>query len=66
MNDSEGLKSTLGPGPTRNKTNLLFRDVKTRIYADLAKLRRRIEDMEDGPRKARALHLWYLLMELFI
>ena len=41
-------------------------DIKARVYADLAKLRRRIEDMEEGPRKARALHLWYLLMELFM
>ena len=41
-------------------------DIKARVYADVAKLRARIANMEDGPRKARALHLWYLLMELFI
>jgi len=41
-------------------------DIKTRIYADLAKLRSEIEKMEDGPQKARALHLWYLLISLFL
>jgi len=43
-----------------------MRNIKTRVYADLAKLRAQLENMEDGPQKARALHLWYLLMELFL
>ena len=40
------------------------RDLKTRVYASFAKIRAEIENMEDGQRKAKALHIWYLLMEL--
>jgi len=41
-------------------------DIKLEYTLDLAKLRSEIEKMEDGPQKARALHLWYLLISLFL
>lgn len=37
---------------------------KKRVYEDFAKIRARIELMKDGKRKAKALHLWYVLQEL--
>lgn len=38
-------------------------DAKGRVYADFAKMRARIELMKDGKRKAKAMHLWYILRE---
>ena len=35
-----------------------------RVYEDFAKRREEIERMPEGERKAKALHIWYLLAEL--
>ena len=47
--------------PTQNE---MLEHAKKRTYEDFAKKRQEIEHMTDGKRKAKALHIWYLLAEL--
>ena len=42
----------------------MLEHAKKRVYEDFAKIRAEIDKMEDGKRKAKALHLWYVLQEL--
>lgn len=39
-------------------------DVKARVYTDFAKMRAQIALLPDGQKKAKALHIWFILAEM--